>query len=196
MRKSNSTNRAVSLVETGNCKYGGKCQFAHGLLELRISGRQRGHKEEICKTYHTIGTCPYGKRCRFIHMEGTPRIWQPTSPLNYLILHGAGARRSSPVASPWTPSSGSSTLLDSPEFPSELAYIARMVSQDHPLLTPGPAGSASPADGGWVPHLPQPPARVSQRESIRLFAFFCFVVSLPSLHPLSGGLGWFFFFFF
>lgn len=56
-----------SFEETGACRYGSKCQFAHGREELRPVARHPKYKTEICKTFHSIGTCPYGKRCRFIH---------------------------------------------------------------------------------------------------------------------------------
>jgi len=58
-----------SFEETGSCRYGLKCQFAHGRAELRPVTRHPKYKTEVCKTFHTIGTCPYGKRCRFIHIE-------------------------------------------------------------------------------------------------------------------------------
>jgi butyrate response factor 1 len=58
-----------SFEETGACRYGLKCQFAHGRAELRHVTRHPKYKTEVCKTFHTIGTCPYGKRCRFIHIE-------------------------------------------------------------------------------------------------------------------------------
>jgi len=57
-----------SFTETGNCRYGIKCQFAHGADELRGVYRHPKYKTEICKTFHTLGTCNYGKRCRFIHL--------------------------------------------------------------------------------------------------------------------------------
>lgn len=56
-----------SFEETGNCRYGTKCQFAHGRDELRPVIRHPKYKTEICKTFHSVGHCPYGKRCRFIH---------------------------------------------------------------------------------------------------------------------------------
>jgi hypothetical protein len=56
-----------SWVESACCKYGSKCQFAHGQHELRPVIRHPKYKTEICKTFHTNGTCPYGKRCRFVH---------------------------------------------------------------------------------------------------------------------------------
>lgn len=58
-----------SFEETGTCRYGLKCQFAHGDAELRPVTRHPKYKTEVCKTFHSIGTCPYGKRCRFIHIE-------------------------------------------------------------------------------------------------------------------------------
>ncbi|XP_030008643.1 mRNA decay activator protein ZFP36L1 [Sphaeramia orbicularis] len=53
--------------ESGTCKYGAKCQFAHGLDELRGLSRHPKYKTEPCRTFHTIGFCPYGARCHFIH---------------------------------------------------------------------------------------------------------------------------------
>lgn len=56
-----------SFEETGSCRYGTKCQFAHGKGELRPILRHPKYKTEICKTFFSSGSCPYGKRCRFIH---------------------------------------------------------------------------------------------------------------------------------
>ncbi|XP_026197981.1 mRNA decay activator protein ZFP36 isoform X2 [Anabas testudineus] len=56
-----------SFTENGLCKYGGKCQFAHGPDELRDLNRHPKYKTELCRTFHTIGFCPYGIRCHFVH---------------------------------------------------------------------------------------------------------------------------------
>ncbi|KAF9474299.1 hypothetical protein BDN70DRAFT_323578 [Pholiota conissans] len=64
-----------SWEEKGTCRYGAKCQFAHGEEELRRVSRHPKYKTEICKTFWVSGSCPYGKRCCFIHTEltsGTP----------------------------------------------------------------------------------------------------------------------------
>ncbi|KAG6928202.1 mRNA decay activator protein ZFP36L2-like [Chelydra serpentina] len=53
--------------ESGACKYGAKCQFAHGAGELRGLSRHPKYKTELCRTFHTAGFCPYGARCHFIH---------------------------------------------------------------------------------------------------------------------------------
>jgi hypothetical protein len=55
--------------EFGNCRYGAKCQFAHGLGELRHVVRHPKYKTTKCKSYWGSGHCPYGSRCRFIHEE-------------------------------------------------------------------------------------------------------------------------------
>ncbi|XP_010890289.1 mRNA decay activator protein ZFP36 isoform X2 [Esox lucius] len=56
-----------TFAESGVCKYGGKCQFAHGFDELRDLNRHPKYKTEPCRTFHTIGFCPYGIRCHFVH---------------------------------------------------------------------------------------------------------------------------------
>lgn len=53
--------------ETGECKYGEKCQFAHGENELRNVQRHPKYKTEYCRTFYGIGLCPYGSRCHFLH---------------------------------------------------------------------------------------------------------------------------------
>ncbi|NP_001084214.1 ZFP36 ring finger protein-like 1 S homeolog [Xenopus laevis] len=60
--------------ENGSCKYGDKCQFAHGIHELRSLTRHPKYKTELCRTFHTIGFCPYGPRCHFIHNAEERRL--------------------------------------------------------------------------------------------------------------------------
>lgn len=56
-----------SFQENGTCKYGEKCQFAHGHHELRSMMRHPKYKSELCRTFHAQGYCPYGPRCHFVH---------------------------------------------------------------------------------------------------------------------------------
>lgn len=56
-----------TFTERGTCKYGSKCQFAHGHEELRGINRHPKYKTELCRTFHSIGFCPYGIRCHFVH---------------------------------------------------------------------------------------------------------------------------------
>lgn len=54
-------------LETGGCRYGARCQFAHGNHELRAIHRHPKYKTQPCRTFSTQGFCPYGDRCNFIH---------------------------------------------------------------------------------------------------------------------------------
>lgn len=56
-----------SYEDTGMCRYGKKCQFAHSRKELRVLARHPKYKTDMCKSYHSTGFCPYGTRCHFIH---------------------------------------------------------------------------------------------------------------------------------
>jgi len=118
-----------SFVETGTCRYGAKCQFAHGKNELRTIVRHPKYKTEICKTFHTLGTCPYGTRCRFIHTRPKTEFGSvPSSPYTspYAsppLTHAQSPRSPSPpsvVPGKWstvwpTNNRAPLTLLDEPE---------------------------------------------------------------------------------
>lgn len=60
-----------SFAETGQCRYGLKCQFAHGADELRPLARHPRYRTELCHSFHVNGFCPYGSRCNFIHTDAT-----------------------------------------------------------------------------------------------------------------------------
>ncbi|RLN59528.1 hypothetical protein BBP00_00006457 [Phytophthora kernoviae] len=70
--------------EFGNCRYGAKCQFAHGIAELRHVVRHPKYKTTKCKSYWGSGHCPYGSRCRFIHEEAEGYTQPQYSPPNHL----------------------------------------------------------------------------------------------------------------
>ena len=72
------------FMESGNCKYGEKCQFAHGTHEVRAMARHPKYKTEYCRTFHSSGFCPYGPRCHFIHDPSEKRErCTPTTPRSY-----------------------------------------------------------------------------------------------------------------
>ena len=73
-----------SFEESGQCKYGEKCQFAHGQDEIRQTNRHPKYKTQMCRTFHSWGFCPYGPRCHFIHNEDaeTLEIARGLSPLS------------------------------------------------------------------------------------------------------------------
>lgn len=63
------TEMCRSLQETGCCKYGAHCQFAHSSEELRTVSRHPLYRTKLCKEFWSNGVCPYGKRCGFIHEQ-------------------------------------------------------------------------------------------------------------------------------
>lgn len=56
-----------TFQESGICRFGETCTFAHGFVELRAVPRHPRYKTEPCRTYHTLGYCQYGARCHFVH---------------------------------------------------------------------------------------------------------------------------------
>ncbi|KAA0196164.1 hypothetical protein HAZT_HAZT009590 [Hyalella azteca] len=103
--------------ENGFCKYGDKCQFAHGGVELRTLNRHPKYKTELCRTFHTIGICPYGPRCHFIHNAEESRVLSPimsampmTGPLP--SMHMTNSPPPALIHSPHTPLS-----INSPKTP-------------------------------------------------------------------------------
>ena len=56
--------------QAGECKFGSKCSFAHGVEELTEKKHlPSNYKTKICKQFHEELYCPYGARCQFIHLE-------------------------------------------------------------------------------------------------------------------------------
>ncbi|CAF2696473.1 unnamed protein product [Rotaria sp. Silwood2] len=97
-----------SYHETGFCKYGEKCQFAHGYHEIRSLNRHPKYKTVLCRTYHCTGYCPYGPRCHFLHDECSSdtlscNTISPSSSFGSDIRSSVSSSRSiSPMDSPIT----------------------------------------------------------------------------------------------
>lgn len=53
------------------CRYGTKCQFAHGAHELRSRTRAHKYKTTKCKNFWLTGSCHYGVRCNFVHADSS-----------------------------------------------------------------------------------------------------------------------------
>ncbi|XP_033880916.2 mRNA decay activator protein ZFP36L2-B-like isoform X1 [Acipenser ruthenus] len=143
--------------ESGTCKYGSKCQFAHGTDEVRGLSRHPKYKTEPCRTFHTIGFCPYGARCHFIHnadeqrpaaatdaQQARPQLRQSISFAGFSTRYTSGFQnlneplafsRASSVSPP--PSTGSPELL-SPIFPEP-----RALKHSYPFY--GEVGNDQPA---------------------------------------------------
>ncbi len=135
-----------SWTETGACRYGNKCQFAHGKDELRTIMRHPKYKTEICKTFHTQGTCPYGTRCRFIH--------NPSLRANSLAQQSQAPQAQYPVESEHIPVP--SAVVEH-SVPSPVISPPQMIPTPQPthsiwsapLLVPSPVSSEVPLDSAF-----------------------------------------------
>uniref|UniRef100_A0A3B5M136 mRNA decay activator protein ZFP36 n=1 Tax=Xiphophorus couchianus TaxID=32473 RepID=A0A3B5M136_9TELE len=133
-----------SFTENGLCKYGGKCQFAHGPEELRDLNRHPKYKTEPCRTFHTIGFCPYGIRCHFIHNseeEKKPHVLQS-------VLTGHTPPPAATAASFTCGSSGSpascadiTDLLSSAFLEMDSAFEAGLSPTSSPSLQQSPSSA-------------------------------------------------------
>lgn len=79
------------LMNNGYCKYGAKCQFAHGDRERRPVRRHPRYKTKLCRNYVTTGECPYGSRCRFIHAPEVVQDEDNTIP-SYMLPSSQSSR--------------------------------------------------------------------------------------------------------
>ncbi|KAK0473243.1 hypothetical protein IW261DRAFT_1553149 [Armillaria novae-zelandiae] len=117
-----------SWEEKGTCRYGAKCQFAHGEDELRKVSRHP-------KTFWVSGSCPYGKRCCFIHTE------LPTS--GGAPVPGGTPENAPPSARPDGRARSMSTNSDPAEPVSILARISAKRNQEPPTNSSTPVDVSS-----------------------------------------------------
>ncbi|KAH7104298.1 hypothetical protein BKA62DRAFT_502109 [Auriculariales sp. MPI-PUGE-AT-0066] len=146
-----------SWEEKGTCRYGPKCQFAHGEDELKRVQRHPKYKTEICRTFWVSGSCPYGKRCCFIHTElpGPGGAGSPdgtaTTPNGTAAAPASAVATSNAVNAPErTPSANSSNADGEQQQQSILVRIKAKNSDKDDTLSPSFqfGGAARPAPGG------------------------------------------------
>ncbi|THH09864.1 hypothetical protein EW145_g1717 [Phellinidium pouzarii] len=133
-----------SWEEKGTCRYGPKCQFAHGEDEIRKVARHPKYKTEICRTFWVSGSCPYGKRCCFIHTElpasGTP----PGAP---------GANVEGNIATPPTVDGRARSMsTNSDPNDAQISLLARITAkrkQEENATTPTAASVMENGGGGF-----------------------------------------------
>ena len=58
-----------NFCQKGYCPYGYKCQFAHGLQQLKCNTDENAYKTKPCNSYWKKGYCFYGLRCNFSHLN-------------------------------------------------------------------------------------------------------------------------------
>lgn len=65
-----------SYEKHGTCRYGRRCQFAHGFAELRAKQFNPKFKTKKCFNFPN---CPYSNRCQFIHEENAEQLSETRS---------------------------------------------------------------------------------------------------------------------
>ena len=128
--------------ENGACKYGDKCQFAHGMHELRGLVRHPKYKTELCRTFHTIGFCPYGPRCHFIHNADEKRSPAPAPPRPRLGHSVSFAGFPASMGRLGAPALDSPPLL---ERPASVSPPPGFFPEEPTLMAPSPASLANNA---------------------------------------------------
>lgn len=118
--------------EAGACKYGDKCQFAHGMRELRNLQRHPKYKTELCRTFHSVGFCPYGPRCHFVHNAEEARRRSPPSP-------GGSVASLSSAGSLGYGSEGSRSPRSPHSPPEQTAFAFRRAASPHSPHSPSSA---------------------------------------------------------
>lgn len=62
-----------NFAETGHCRYGPRCRFAHGPRELVKGSVTNCFRKRKCNSYWEHGFCSYGTRCQFAHEDS---VWE------------------------------------------------------------------------------------------------------------------------
>ncbi|KAM3616011.1 uncharacterized protein V6R79_010796 [Siganus canaliculatus] len=133
--------------ETGSCKYGSKCQFAHGEAELRGLYRHPKYKTEPCRTFYNFGYCPYGSRCHFIHEDkNSSGPLPPTKFQNQLQAAPTAGRHQLRQSVSFAGFAGPSRHSPPPSFSSSI-NDPNMAFSRAPSVSPPPADLLSPVFG-------------------------------------------------
>lgn len=127
----------------GFCKYGTKCQFAHGEAELRPVRRHPRYKTKLCRNFSASGSCPYDARCRFIHAPADFAFGAPTAASSADAQPAMGYCQPQPatMASTSAAFGGHMAEVGGQRYSSELVSISS-------LLQPGSISTSMTMHGG------------------------------------------------
>lgn len=67
------TEMCRNFQESGSCKFGERCWFAHGHQDLHSTVRHHKYKTQLCQEFHVTGVCHFGTRCHFIQEDKVSR---------------------------------------------------------------------------------------------------------------------------
>ena len=127
---------------TGTCRYGDKCQFAHGLEDLRVRCVPLQFKTRLCRSFSQFGVCAYGDKCRFIHTFDPDALAEGAAQ-----IQGAEARQATPLV----PAPGL------PPLPPPATKCGVVPSQHQVLHQTPPPPPPPPQQQQQLPPPPSPP---------------------------------------
>ncbi|KAK9901714.1 hypothetical protein WJX75_009871 [Coccomyxa subellipsoidea] len=155
-----------SWRESGSCRYGSKCQFAHGQKELRPVQRHPKYRTEPCRTFATTGMCPYADLMSDHALADNGHI--DMRALNGHAAHMDGGQRLDPV------------------YAAFLVHLLQQISTNAPTMFTGPGNgtltpqhasyNASDGRASWYNPLAStenPTATLSESTLHRLPVFQC-----------------------
>ena len=125
--------------ESGTCKYGDRCQFAHGVEEIRTLVRHPKYKTELCRTFHSTGFCPYGPRCHFVHNPEEAREAAKPCKARKDSCKNDSLKEQSPPLSPFVDSGISSPSSNDVFVPNNMTTTTTVSSQDPIFVFPSTA---------------------------------------------------------
>ena len=159
--------------ENGTCKYGDKCQFAHGIHELRSLNRHPKYKTELCRTFHTIGFCPYGPRCHFVHKA--EELEKPSQDSRSDSVSTIGSAPPSPTPSLDSPNSPFVNIPtpNTPSIHGEVFVFGEESSSISPTSSSGSSGSTSPVE------MHSPFGMNTQQENVRIVSKVAAILRQP-----------------
>ena len=78
------TQICANFQRDGACRYGRRCQFAHGAHELRERSQLLApivpEDQKICQPFAATGFCRFGDKCKFPHVLGSRVLAAPPLP--------------------------------------------------------------------------------------------------------------------
>ena len=78
------TQLCANFQRDGVCRYGRRCQFAHGAHELRERSQLLApivpEDQKICQPFAATGFCRFGDKCKFPHVLGSCVLAAPPLP--------------------------------------------------------------------------------------------------------------------
>ena len=105
------TQLCANFQRDGACRYGRRCQFAHGAHELRERSQLLApivpEDQKICQPFAATGFCRFGDKCKFPHVLGSRVLVAPPLPARQMCppVQPFGAPRTPPAPAYRVPAS-------------------------------------------------------------------------------------------